>query len=193
MGGVGAVMVAIWLVPLASVRSEASMEDKVWMIDSELDGQPCQVAFFESWTSYAHPVTPQQPLTLYQALKRPKYYRAWKCDVNGKPLFVLFEAVENTPGAKPAGAQPASGAEPRLSFYSSGEGVPASTAARVRLQPGQALRQPSFGVQGVDNTAVIHSLEQKVNISYRYRYKVDGRLDTVTIVNPEGRESVLRY
>jgi hypothetical protein len=171
------------------------MDDKVWMIDSELDGQRCQVAFFESWATYAHPVTPQQPLTLYQALKRPKYHRAWKCDVNGKPLFVLFEAVENTPRTKPGAAQPATGAEPSLSFFSTGDsaGTAGGGSARARLEPGQALRQQSFGVQGLDTTAAIFSFDQKVNISYRYRYKADGRLDTVTIVNPEGQERVLQY
>lgn len=171
------------------------MDDKVWMIDSELDGQPCQVAFFESWATYAHPVTPRGPLTLYQALKRPKYHRAWKCDVKGKPQFVLFEAVENTSQAKPGAAQPAAGEEPRLNFFSAGDGASAAEggSTKTRLEPGQALRQSSFGVQGLDTTAAILSFGQKVNISYRYRYKTDGRLDTVTIINPEGRERVLQY
>lgn len=171
------------------------MDDKVWMIDSELDGQRCQVAFFESWATYAHPVTPQQPLTLYRALMRPKYHRAWTCDVNGKPLFVLFEAVENKPLAKPAALPPAAGKEPRLNFFSAGDsaGTTGGGAVPTRLEPGRALRQTSFGVQGLDTTAAILLFEQKVNISYRYRYKADGQLDTVTIVNPEGRERVLQY
>lgn len=171
------------------------MDDNVWMIESELDGQRCQVAFFASWATYAHPVTPQLPLTLYQALKRPRYHRAWKCDVSGKALFVLFEAVENMPRTKPSATQPATGTEPSLSFFSAGDGASTTSGsmARTRLEPGQALRQTSFGVQGLDDTAVVHTFDQKVNISYRYRYGADGQLATVTIVNPEGHERVLQY
>lgn len=115
--------------------------------------------------------------------------------MNGKPLFVLFEAVESTPRTKPGTAQPAASAEPNLSFFSTGDSASTAggTSARARLEPGQALRQKSFGVQGLDTTAAILTFDQKVNISYRYRYKTDGRLDTVTIVNPEGHERVLQY
>ena len=171
------------------------MADGVSMIESELDGSRCQVAFFETWSTYAHPVTPQKPLTLRQALMRDKYHRAWQCEVNGEPLFVLFEAVENSVQNKPGASRQPAGPEPTLQFFSASDRMSATpgNGTPAPLAPGQALRQASFGVQGLDDTSVIHWFDQKVNLSYRYRYKPDGRLDTATIVNPEGRKQVLQY
>lgn len=161
-------------------------------LPASLDDQSCEVYFFKAWTSYAHPVKPVDPMYLEDALQRPKYQRAWMCRTQGEPRFVLLETMDNKvrPVTLPAGA-PASGAAARF-FEARGSveqpqvGRPlkadevASAPAFIAVLPGKDAAQPLW-------------VSQRVLSSFRYRYRDDGALASVTITNPEGKVNVLDY
>jgi hypothetical protein len=161
-------------------------------IAARLDDLPCEVYFFRAWTSYAHPVTPVDPMFLEQALERGKYQRAWMCRrQNGDHRFLLLETVDSRaqpidlPGGAPSPAAALSVFEAR--------------GSRDRPQLGRAL-SPDDIAAATDFIAVLPGersrplwVSQKVQASFRYRYRDDGTLASVTITNPEGRVNVLEY
>ena len=157
-------------------------------VSAELEGQPCNAYFFARWSTYAHPVTPHEPMVLEQALLRKQFYRAWSCPVSGQPRFELFEAVANNLQRLGGGAPPSEpGTEAQFFALQDGGtlGQPITAA--------QALKSGDFGLRfkrGVEGAYVVR---QKIIYSYRYRYKANGSLDTVSITNAEGKLSVLQY
>jgi hypothetical protein len=158
-----------------------------------LDGQACEVYFFESWTSYAHPVTPVDPIDLEDALLRGKYQRAWMCRSQGaEPRFVLIETIDNqsrtlklpegAPTAGPAARffeARGSAEHPELGAALKADDV-AAAKTFIAVLPAPAAAQPLW-------------VTQKVLSSFRYRYRDDGALASVTITNPEGKVNVLDY
>jgi hypothetical protein len=62
-------------------------------LPSSLDGRPCDVYFFESWSGYAHPVKPEKPLPYRAALKRSGFCRAYLLPSPEGPLMVRFKCV----------------------------------------------------------------------------------------------------
>ena len=157
-------------------------------VSADLQGQPCDAYFFARWSTYAHPVTPHEPMFLEQALLRKQYYRAWSCQVSGQARFELFEAVANGLRRLDGGALPgAPGAEPQFFALAAGDALgPPITAA-------QALQSERFGLRFKRGVEGSYAVSQRVVYSYRYRYKADGRLDAVSITNAEGKVSVLQY
>jgi hypothetical protein len=160
-------------------------------VSGELETQSCDIYFFASWSTYAHPVTPKEPLYLEQVLLRKQFYRAWTCKVSGEARFLLFEAVANDVHRLDGGAIPAApGEEPQFfTLIDSAHGL----SVGAPITAAQALRSGSFGLRFGRGAEGTFSVRQKITYSYRYRYKSDGRLETVTITNPEGRVNVLRY
>lgn len=161
---------------------------------ASLDDEPCEVYFFKAWTSYAHPVKPVDPMYLEEALRRPKYQRAWMCRRQGEPRFVLLETMNSTarpislPEGAPASGQAARFFEARGSIDKPQLGQPlqaddiASAPAFIAVLPANAnTASPPLWVS------------QRVEASFRYRYRDDGALASVTITNPEGKVNVLDY
>jgi hypothetical protein len=157
-------------------------------LDARLDDLDCEVYFFRAWCTYAHPVTPIDPLFLEQALQRPKYQRAWMCNDRGERRFVLLETIENTTRsiALPGGA-PRTGDAAALFALKNG------TELGAPLKPHEAVAAPEFVAVLPGPSATPMHVKQKVISSFHYRYKDDGRLASVTTVNPEGKVNVLEY
>ncbi|MBX3622959.1 MAG: hypothetical protein KF891_23560 [Rhizobacter sp.] len=157
-----------------------------------LDDQPCEVYFFKSWTSYAHPVTPVDPMYLEDALQRGKYQRAWMCRAQGEPRFMQIETIASQarPVALPEGA-PAAG--PAARFFEARGSVEHPQLGRP-LQPDDLAAAETF-IAVLPEAAASQPLwvAQKVQASFRYRYRDNGALESVTITNPEGKVNVLDY
>lgn len=161
-------------------------------IRATLDGQPCEVYFFKSWTSYAHPVTPVDPMYLEDALQRAKYQRAWMCrSQGGEPRFVLLETVDNQsrPLKLPEGA-PAAG--PAARFFEA-RGSADCPELGAPLKADDLAAASAFIAVLPAPAAQAMWVTQKVLSSFRYRYRDDGALASVTITNPEGKVNVLEY
>lgn len=62
-------------------------------IRADKDGKECDVFFFKSWGSYSHPVTPVDPISYEEALRRDGFSRAWMCGPQNNRQFMLFEGV----------------------------------------------------------------------------------------------------
>jgi len=193
-------LTAAWLLAMAASAMAAPQTDtkaKAMTTDhigAQLDDQPCKVYFFRAWTSYAHPVTPIDPLFLEQALQRGKYQRAWMCQDKGEPRFMLLETVESKtePIVLPEGNPVASAGTVSAFEARTDAGKPALGHPMKLDQLAAATRfiavLPTDG-QGTSTLLV----SQKVISSFRYRYKPDGALASVTMLNPEGKTKVLEY
>jgi len=128
-------------------------------------------AWFGSSSSYVHPVKPTKPLSLAEALARPRCMRAW----TEAGRLLCFEAVEHT--TEPA-ALSAEG------LFSGGF----STLAGEPMSPDDAQRAPEY-LARLDGGVV--RVRQTVLLRYTYQYAADGAPVAVTILNPEGKETVL--
>lgn len=160
-------------------------------VAAELGGQPCKIYFFARWSTYAHPVTPHEPLYLEQALLRKNFYRAWTCQSEGQTRFVLFEAVANELSSLDGTPLPGADAEtPTFLALIDGTNGPNLGPA---ISAAQAFERGAFGLRFAHGAAGSFSVRQRVNFSYHYAYRADGRLQTATITNPEGRVNVLQY
>jgi hypothetical protein len=157
-------------------------------LDARLDGLDCEVYFFRSWGTYAHPVTPIDPLFLEQALLREKYQRAWMCHDQGERRFVLLETIENKANTIALqGGAPASGDTPRFFALEPGSQLGAP------LESHAAVAADEFVAMLPGPSAVPLHVTQNVMSSFRYRYRDDGRLATVTATNRDGKVNVLEY
>jgi hypothetical protein len=128
---------------------------------------------------------------LEQALQRPRYQRAWMCRTQGEPRFMLLETIDNKAQTidLPGGA-PLAGAEARF-FEAKG--------SASQPQMGRALKGDDVASSTEFIAVLPHAkpgpvwVNQRVLSSFRYRYRDDGRLASVTITNPDGKISVLDY
>lgn len=138
------------------------------MTDHAIAASP---SWFGSSSSYVHPVKPTKPLTLAEALARPRCVRAW----TEAGRLLCFEAVEHT--TEPAELS----AEGLFSggFY---------TLTGAPMSAEDAQRAPEYLVR-LDGGAV--RVRQTVLLRYTYEYAPDGAPLAVTILNPEGKETVL--
>jgi hypothetical protein len=184
-------LVGLLCLPLAAAAATRPLKETAMTVDhvsAELAGEPCDAYFFARWSTYSHPVTPQEPLYLEQALLRKNFYRAWSCAVSGQPRFVLFEAIANQAQLLAGGVVSPDGAEGPL-FFALAEG--GSLGAPITAA--QAMQSSRFGLRFERGPRGGIVVQQKVSFSYRYRYRADGRLDTVTITNNEGVVKQLQY
>lgn len=192
--------IVAWLLAMAASATAAPQTDtkaKAMTTDhigAQLDDQPCEVYFFRAWTSYAHPVTPVDPLFLEQALQRGKYQRAWMCQDKGEPRFMLLETVENM--AEPIelkGGAPATTAGTVSAFEARTDAGKPTLGRPMKLDElvGAGRFIAALPVEGQGTRTLLVS--QKVISSFRYRYKPDGALASVTMLNPEGKTRVLEY
>ena len=88
-----AVLILIFI-NISCSKNDVEGKDMV-VINKDYKGMPCEVYFFESWSTYRHPITPTGPLQYEDALGRKGFYRAWMCEKNNSNYFVFFEGVEN--------------------------------------------------------------------------------------------------
>ncbi len=158
-------------------------------ISTTLDGQTCTVYFFAGWSTYSHPVTPIEPLLWEDALMRDNYYRAWMCKESGEERFVLFERINNqrkvmAPGSMIGGLPAQAG-----TFELIEDGMRISAGDPITCE--EAFLRERFLNRGEASNADLEQLTPVVDLSYRYHYDADGLLRTVTIVNVEGKTSVL--
>jgi hypothetical protein len=167
-------------------------------LGARLDDQNCEVSFFRAWTSYAHPVTLVDPLSLEQALQRGKYQRAWMCHDNGEPRFLLLETVENkTEPIELQGGTLGTAAAGTVSAFEARTDAAGEPALGRPLRLDELVGARGFIAalplegQGAGTRTLLVS--QKVISSFRYRYGPDGALASVTTVNPEGKINVLDY
>jgi hypothetical protein len=128
-------------------------------------------SWFASSSSYVHPVKPTQPLTLAEALARPRCMRAWT--QSGRLL--CFEAVEHTTEPAELSAE---------GLFSGGF----STLAGEVMSAEDVQRASEYVVCS-DGRAV--RVRQTVLLRYTYEYAPDGAPVAVTILNPQGKETVL--
>ncbi len=160
-------------------------------VDGELDGQRCKGDFFGRWSTYAHPVTPTQPLYREQVLLRRAFYRAWACGAGKAMRFVRFEAIGNdVSGLQGAKVSAKELVRPRFFELLNANGEPVGLGSEISAS--EAARLGSFGVR-VEGDAAPLVVRQQVTYSYQYRYDPDGRLRTVTITNAEGKVSEPQY
>lgn len=163
-------------------------------IGAQLDDQPCEVYFFRAWTSYAHPVTLVDPLFLEQALRRGKYQRAWMCRDKGEPRLALLETMENkTQPIELQGGAPVTAAGTVCAFEARTDAGRSALGRPMKLDElvGASRFIAALPSEGKGTSTLLVS--QKVISSFRYRYRPDGALASVTMVNSEGTTKVLEY
>jgi hypothetical protein len=159
-------------------------------LDAIFEGMRCNVYFFESWTTYTHPVTPIRPMYFGRAVLGENYYRAWMCDVGAEPKFILFQNINNGMASLPANfATPSSAA---ISFFEA-DRTNGEVKAGKMLTPSETIGLSEFvACQGAGGRQA-WVISQKIIFSYRYRYRADGRLASAEITNPEGKVNLLEY
>ncbi|MCF6212366.1 MAG: hypothetical protein L3K24_17295 [Gammaproteobacteria bacterium] len=158
-------------------------------ISTTLDGQTCTVYFFTSWSTYSHPVTPIEPLLWEDALMRDNYYRAWMCQEHGEERFVLFERINNQRKVVASGSMVGDLPTQVGSFELIEDGIRISAGNPITCK--EAFLRERFLNRGEASNAYLEQLAPVVDLSYRYHYDTDGLLRTVTIVNIEGKTSIL--
>ncbi len=162
-------------------------------IESTYDGVPCNVYFFTSWSTYSHPVRPQDPLDLEDALNREGYYRAWMVGESGKELFVFFEAVSNNRQETQIAPEEEQ-SDLAVGFVMWRAQYDGGTLTKgPRISYGDALRENAFLVQQTGSGKNLNLITQTVQLSYRYIYQPDGTLKKIIITNPDGKVSELDY
>lgn len=69
---------------------------ELYMYEKTIDKTSFDVYFFGSWSSYAHPVTLQNPMSYpeTQSKDRKVYYEAFYSNTSKKQLFVRLEKIE---------------------------------------------------------------------------------------------------
>lgn len=154
----------------------------------EHEGQTCEVYFFRGWSGYSHPVKPQDPIYLEDAIAGPSYYRVWMCGQGDEKLFVKFQGISNHRQA--------------VATIKS-EDKPNAPGVFELLEDRGGIRVgPQFDIQQIDDHEVFlyHSgnpeasfekISPASTISYTYKYDDFGVLQTVTIVNFDGEISTL--
>ena len=157
--------------------------------DHQLEGVPCKVFFFSSWTSYSHPVQPMGPLYFEQALFREVFYRAWMTSTKSPGQFVLFEKISSS--REPAATVHADNPE-LLGFYRAKKEFD-QTSIGASMPVSETIDQESYFVRLAGNPVASILVRQTLVLSYRYLYSPDGTLSEVRIRNPEGKISVLNY
>ncbi len=149
-------------------------------LNADFNNMPCEVYFFESWSTYQHPVKPTGPLEYEKALSRKGFYRAWLYKKNNEDLFVFFEGVENKVETTKIEKPDNSGAEIRFYEYIKGNGIGREISAS------DSLKFDSFYVSlpNIQNYLVL--ITQKKGISYEYVYDEAGKLIKGVITDFDG-------
>lgn len=160
-------------------------------IDTSFEGVPCEVYFFESWTTYSHPVQPTGPMYFEQAVVRSNHYRAWMTREGEERRFVLFEAitVQHEPTELPV-PQEAKAGEPITAFAVNRTDEALSRGKRLQLA--EILKAEEY-LLSTGDARVLTLVSQETTLRYRYHYRPDGSLAKVEITNPEGAMNVLEY
>lgn len=153
----------------------------MYAIASTFKSSNCEVFFFRSWSTYQHPVTPVDPLTVTQALSAPGFYRAWMCDKMGREYFVLFEGLESTLQATDIKV-PESSSTDELKFYSYTDG----NGPGVRMTEKQMLDQEMFYTNLPSDSNTLTLIQLQKGISYEYLYSGDGVLEKTIVTDFDG-------
>ncbi len=157
-------------------------------IHIEYDGEPCEVYFFRGWGGYSHPVTPQIPVCLEDALAAESYYRAYLREVDGDQRLMKFEGIHN-------GRQIVTGMDdaPPPGGPKVFELIEAESGLSVgeRFEIAHVDRYEKFLYHPGIYEVPFEKLCPVSRLSYSYEYDESGVLLTVTVVNFDGDTSTL--
>lgn len=156
-------------------------------------GRACEIYFFRSWSGYAHPVRPVDPVPWTEALSGEGHCQALYCgDANGARLEA-FRAVSysRTPWRGSPPARVGAGADHYFQVIPDGEVIRVGR----ELDPASAAEADAFLFVRWRNSGQLDRAEvAAVSRWYRYEYAYDGagRLLRAVIRNPE-RTTQLDY
>lgn len=161
-------------------------------INSAIEEKPCQVYFFESWSTYTHPVKPIKPLYFEQAILLKAYYRAWLCQTGPETKqFVLFENVVNQLKETDISKSHIKKESP-VSLYAVIEDD-GSILAGEEIELKDSLMSGNYLVSVSDGKQNLILINQVIHKSFRYLYRSDGSLQNATVTNSEGKVSEFAY
>ncbi|MCP4494616.1 MAG: hypothetical protein GY820_46045 [Gammaproteobacteria bacterium] len=154
-----------------------------------LDGLSCEVYFFKSWSTYSHPVTPQEPVSYKDAIKSKGFCLAWMCKSGESELFSMFQARENRMSRSNLFNPNKTG---EMEFYELvDKGRKSEFGRKLSIDETIDLQQFLFSSPGSDDELLLS--KQSISYTYRYFYKDDKTLRKVVVTNMLGEEHVLEY
>ena len=151
----------------------------------KLETSACNVYFFEGWSTYDHPVKPENPIDYISALKRGGYYRAWLCKGKTSDLFVQFEGVRINVKNKELISNDAN-----IEFYESISAAGSRATHGIKILPEKTLNMDSFFIK-IDRNFIL--IEQEIMMKYEYSYKDSGALEKAVITNYLGESNTLDF
>ena len=177
-------MLILIFITISCSKNDVEGKDMV-VINKDYKGMPCEVYFFESWSTYQHPVTPTGPLQYEDALGRKGFYRAWMCKKNNSDYFVFFEGVENS--IELSDRKLPDDASNELQFY---EFTNKGGVGR-KILVNDTLDKEFFYVSLPNENSYLSLVKQKKGISYEYIYNSSGLLEKAIITDFDGNVKTL--
>lgn len=169
------------------------MEDNGTLSIKELiDGVEYETYFFESWSTYAHPVTPVGPQTFENAVRGEVYYRASIREVAGRDQFEHFTKIAlHSEPLDLAGLDLTATAGTRFYDVDERSGEPWVGGA---IDVEAAAGRERFVVIEFDRAGRPVSgrvVRQEVEYAYHYTYEPSGALKEIRIEGADGTVRVL--
>lgn len=158
----------------------------MYFVQKLLDGTPCNVYFFKRWTTYEHPVKPQDPISYAEALQRKGYCRAWMCESSGGEQFTLLEAIRNN--LVLTSIKKEHPENNTLEFYDY-----QNDKAGAKLTDEITLDRERFLVTLPNSDDYLSLVSSSLGYKYRYYYAPTGKLKKVEITDIEGNLKTLDY
>ncbi len=158
----------------------------MFFVQKLLDGTPCTVYFFKRWTTYEHPVSPQDPISYAEALQRKGYCRAWMCESGGSEQLLLLEAIRNN--LELTSIKKENPESKVLEFYDY-----QNAKAGAKLTDEITLDREHFLASLPNSDDDLSLISSSIGYKYRYHYDSNGKLKKVEITNMEGNVNVLEY
>jgi hypothetical protein len=158
----------------------------MYFVKKLLDGTPCTVYFFKRWTTYEHPVKPQDPIPYAEALQLNGYCRAWMCESGGSEQFLLLEAIRNN--LELTSIKKEHPESNTLEFYDYH-----NDKAGAKLTDGITLDRERFLTSLPNSDDYLSLITSSLGYKYRYHYDSNGKLKKVKITDMDGNVKALNY
>lgn len=169
------------------------MEDNGTLNIKELiDGVEYETYFFESWSTYAHPVTPVGPQTFENAVRGGVYYRASIRQVAGRDQFEHFTKIALHSEPLDLARLDLTGAA-GTRFYDVDEwsGEPrVGEALDVEAAVGRE-RFIAIEFDGQGRPVNGRVISQQLEYAYHYAYEPSGALKEIRVEGADGTVRVL--